>query len=56
MTLQMLLNQAVSLHREGRLAEAEPLYRQVLAQTPPNFQLQYHLAIAAVQQQRPPDA
>jgi hypothetical protein len=33
MTLQILLNQAVALHREGRLAEAEALYRHVLAQS-----------------------
>jgi len=56
MTLQMLLNQAVALHREGRLAEAEALYRQVLAQSPPNFQLQYRLALLQHQQQRPKDA
>ena len=56
MTLQMLLNQAVALHREGRLAEAETLYRQVLAQSPPNFQLQYRLALLQHQQQRPKDA
>jgi tetratricopeptide (TPR) repeat protein len=56
MALQTLLNQAVLLHREGRLAEAEPLYRQVLAQTPPNFQLQYRLALLLFQQQRSADA
>ena len=56
MTLQMLLNQAVSLHQEGRLTEAEPLYRQVLAQSPPNFQLQQRFAILLFQQQRPTDA
>src|SRR6202012_6074864 len=56
MALQALLNQAVSLHREGRLAEAEPLYRRVLAQTPPNFQLQYRLALLLFQQQRSADA
>ncbi len=56
MTLQMLLNQAVALHREGRLAEAEALYRQVLAQSPPNFQLQYRLALLQHQQQRPKEA
>ena len=56
MTLQMLLNQAVALHREGRLAEAEALYRQVLAQSPPNFQLQHRLALLQYQQQRPGDA
>ncbi|MES2254046.1 MAG: tetratricopeptide repeat protein [Pseudomonadota bacterium] len=52
MTLQTLLNQAVSLHRDGRLAEAEGLYRRVLAQTPPNFQLQHRLALLQFQQQR----
>jgi len=56
MTLQSLLNQAVALHREGRLAEAEALYRQVMAQSPPNFQLQYRLALLQYQQQRPRDA
>jgi thioredoxin-like negative regulator of GroEL len=56
MTLQTLLNQAVSLHRDGRLAEAEGLYRQVLAQAPPNFQLQYRLALLQFQQQRPAEA
>lgn len=56
MTLQMLLNQAVALHREGRLAEAEALYRQVLAQSPPNFQLQYRLALLQHQLQRPREA
>ena len=56
MTLQMLLNRAVSLHREGRLAEAETLYRQVLAQSPPNFQLLYRLALLQFQRQRPADA
>jgi tetratricopeptide (TPR) repeat protein len=56
MTLQTLLNQAVSLHRDGRLAEAEGLYRQVLAQTPPNFPLQHRLALLQFQQQRHADA
>ena len=56
MTLQTLLNQAVSLHRDGRLAEAEGLYRQVLAQAPPNFGLQYRLALLQFQQQRPAEA
>src|SRR5579871_3540442 len=55
MSLQMLLNQAVALHREGRLAEAEMLYRQVLSQSPPSFQLQYRLALLQHQQQRPQD-
>ncbi len=56
MTLQTLLNQAVSLHRNGRLAEAEGLYRQVLAQAPANYPLQYRLALLQFQQQRTADA
>ena len=31
-----LLDQAVAFHAQGRLAEAEPLYRQVLAADPDN--------------------
>jgi tetratricopeptide (TPR) repeat protein len=32
-----ILRRAVALHREGRLQEAEPLYRQVLTRQPDNF-------------------
>ena len=56
MTLQTLLNQAVALHRQGQLAEAEGLYRQVLAQAPPNFQLQYRLALLQFQRQHHDEA
>ncbi|MBS0282496.1 MAG: tetratricopeptide repeat protein, partial [Proteobacteria bacterium] len=56
MTLQTLLQEAQSLHQAGRLAEAEGLYRQVLAQVPPNFQLQHLLALVQFQQQRHGDA
>jgi tetratricopeptide (TPR) repeat protein len=52
MTLQRLLHQAQTSHQAGRLAEAEGLYRQVLAQVPPNFQLQHVLALVQFQQQR----
>lgn len=34
MTLDPLLQQAIQHHQAGRLAQAEPLYRQVLAQRP----------------------
>ena len=34
MTLQQMLDQARAQHRQGKLAEAEALYRQVLAQAP----------------------
>jgi len=56
MTLQTLLHQAQSLHQAGQLAEAEGLYRRVLAQIPPNFQLQHRLALVQYQQQRHGDA
>src|SRR5690242_32804 len=56
MTLQTLLHQAQSLHQAGRLAEAEGLYRQLLAQVPPNFQLQHRLALVQFQQHRHGDA
>lgn len=46
-----LLSQAVSLHQQGRLAEAEPLYRQVLAGAS-NAQAQYLFAVLLYQQQR----
>jgi tetratricopeptide (TPR) repeat protein len=52
MTLQTLLHQAQTSHQAGRLAEAEGLYRRVLAQVPPNFQLQHLLALVQFQQQR----
>lgn len=32
-----ILRRAVALHREGRLRDAEPLYRQVLSRQPDNF-------------------
>ncbi|HEX2761079.1 MAG TPA: tetratricopeptide repeat protein, partial [Rhizomicrobium sp.] len=56
MTLQSLLHQAQSLHQAGHLAEAEGLYRRVLAQVPANFQLQHRLALVQFQQQRHGDA
>jgi tetratricopeptide (TPR) repeat protein len=44
------------LHRDGRLAEAEKLYRRAATQAPPNFQLLHRLALLQFQQQRPGDA
>ncbi|MEY4964737.1 MAG: hypothetical protein RL274_320 [Pseudomonadota bacterium] len=46
-----LLSQAISLHQQGRLAEAELLYQQVLAGAP-NYQAQYLFAVLLYQQQR----
>ncbi|MEO8301590.1 MAG: tetratricopeptide repeat protein [Rhizomicrobium sp.] len=49
---QQLLGQAVALHQRGQLAEAEPLYRQVLAAGTESYQAQYLLAVLLFQQQR----
>jgi tetratricopeptide (TPR) repeat protein len=49
---QQLLGQATALHQRGQLAEAEPLYRQVLAAGPGQYQAQYLLAVLLYQQQR----
>ena len=48
---QQLLSQAIALHQQGRLADAEPLYQQVLGDGP-NYQAQYLLAMLLYQQQR----
>ena len=52
---QIHLNQAMALHQQGQLPEAEALYRQVLAAAP-NYQAQYLLAVLFYQQQRLEDA
>ncbi len=56
MTPQLLFNQAVSLHQQGRLADAEPLYLQLLAAAPDVFQGHYLFAILRFQQQRSAEA
>lgn len=43
--LEQTLNQAVLLHQQGQLAEAAPLYQQVLAGAPHHFQAQYLLGM-----------
>lgn len=53
---QTLLQQALSLHGQGRLAEADTIYRRLLAETPANFQVQYRLALSLFQQQRAAEA
>ena len=47
--IQQLLGQATALHQRGQLAEAEPLYRQVLAASPGLYQAQYLLAVLLYQ-------
>ena len=42
-----ILNEALSHHREGRLAAAERLYRQILSREPANPSALVHLALLA---------
>ena len=56
MTSQTLLSQAVLLHKEGRLAEADQLYRRILTQDPSDYPAQYRLALSLFQQNRQPEA
>ena len=55
MTTQDLQNQAMALHQEGKLAEAETLYRQVLA-AGADYRAQYLLGVLLYQQQRGDEA
>jgi tetratricopeptide (TPR) repeat protein len=52
MTIQAVFDRAVALHKEGRLAEADGLYRQVLAEMPDVFAVRYRLATLLFQQRR----
>jgi predicted O-linked N-acetylglucosamine transferase (SPINDLY family) len=49
-------SQASALHRSGRLAEAEQLYRQILADDPANFSAQHMLGVLAAQTGRTEEA
>jgi predicted O-linked N-acetylglucosamine transferase (SPINDLY family) len=48
-TLQQLFDQAVPLHQAGRMAEAEPLYRQILARQPSHPDALHLLGVLAHQ-------
>jgi len=50
------LERALTLHQQGRFAEAEPLYRAALAAAPANAQAQYLLGALLVQQGRDAEA
>ena len=54
--MQLILNQAISLHQRGQLAEAERLYKQVLAAAPQTYQIAYLYALLLYQAQRLKDA
>ena len=47
-----VLQQAISLHQQGRLADAEPLYRQILAKQPAHFDALHLLGVVRMQQGR----
>ncbi|MBN9546002.1 MAG: tetratricopeptide repeat protein [Alphaproteobacteria bacterium] len=56
MTSQALHAQAFSLYREGRIPEADRLYRQILTRNPADGEALYRLALLLFQQRRPADA
>jgi predicted O-linked N-acetylglucosamine transferase (SPINDLY family) len=56
MTPDTLYKEAVSLHRQGRFAEAEPLYARVLAAAPDNFPTRYMFALLRFHQRRGEEA
>ena len=49
---ERLMFEALQLHRQGRLAEAEPLYREVLAAAPRHPEALHMLGVVALQQRR----
>ncbi len=51
--VEQLLAQAVSLHRQNRLAEAESLYRRVILQSPRHFDALHMLGVIEYQNNRP---
>ena len=56
MSIKDLYGQASAFHRSGRLAEAEELYRQILAADPGSFIAQHMLGVLAAQTGRTDDA
>src|SRR5215475_216577 len=48
-TLQATLNQAIALHRHGKLADAERCYREVLQRQPNHFDALHLLGVIARQ-------
>ena len=54
--MQALLHQAVTLHNQGRLSEAERLYEQALAVDPDLMDARHMLGVLKAQQGRPEEA
>ena len=56
MTSHALHQRAFSLYQEGRISEADRLYRQILLQNPGDGEALYRLALLLFQQRRPAEA
>ena len=54
--MSQLIQQAITLHQQGRLTEAENLYLRVLMEQPDLFEPRYYLGILKMQQNRLADA
>ena len=54
--VNQLLQQAIGLHQQGRLADAEPVYRAVLNAQPDNFDGRHLLGVLRLQQGRHEEA
>ena len=56
MTLQVQFQDAVALHQQGKLVEAEALYCRIMAEMPDNFAARYMFALMRYQQKRNDEA
>jgi tetratricopeptide (TPR) repeat protein len=56
MTSHVLHQRAFSLYQEGRISEADQIYRQILLQNPVDGEALYRLALLLFQQRRPAEA
>src|SRR5215471_5952633 len=54
--LQAKLNQGLALHRQGKLADAERCYGEILQRQPDNFEALHLLGVIARQTRRPAEA
>jgi protein O-GlcNAc transferase len=54
--LAQAIQQAVDLHRQGRLTQAEDLYRAILARRPQHFDALHYLGLIKMQQGSPMEA